>query len=138
VFRILSRRLCRPFLVMPHINRSVFVPLAIAVFAITGCASGSAIVTGTKRAPIPSEQVRLYLDPPADFEVIGIVSASSDAGLTEQGSVDYAIKELKNQAANLGANGLLLVSTDTTATVVSGYSVPKKTVQGKAIFVKGQ
>ncbi|HEY7657843.1 MAG TPA: hypothetical protein VH881_13325 [Burkholderiales bacterium] len=91
--------------------------------------------------------MRIYLEPPADFEVIGLISASSDAGWTEQGSVDYAIAELKSQAAKLGANGVLLISTgDKTTTVVGGYGtgflyavpVTAKTVQGRAIFVKGQ
>jgi len=124
----------------------IFLPLAMVVIA--ACASGSAIVTGSKRAPIASEQVRVYLEPPADFEVIGLVSASSDAGWTEQGSVDYAIEELKKQAAKLGANGVVLVSTgDNVTTVISRsrygsgsvYAIPvsAKTVQGRAIFVKG-
>jgi hypothetical protein len=128
------------------LQRAALALLAFAVAGIAACASGSAIVTGNTRAPIPSEQVKLYLEPPADFEVIGLVSASSDSGWTEQGSVDYAIGELKNQAAKLGANGVLLVSSgDKTTTVVGGYGtgilyaipVTAKTVQGKAIFVKG-
>jgi len=91
--------------------------------------------------------VRIYLDPPVEFEVIGLVSASSDAGWTEQGSVDYAIAELKVQAAKLGANGVLLGATgDKTTTVIGGYGtgflyavpVTAKTVQGRAIFVKRQ
>ena len=61
--------------------------------------------------------------------------------------MDYAIEELKKQAAKLGANGVLLVSSgEKTTTVVGGYgtgyvyAVPGtgKTVQAKAIFVKGQ
>lgn len=121
--------------------------LALAVLAIGACASGSAIVTGNTRAPIALEQVKIYLDPPAEFEVIGLVSASSDAGWTEQGSQDYAVKELKKQAAKLGANGVLLGSSgEKTTTAVGGYGtgyfyaipVTAKTVQGKAIFVKGQ
>jgi hypothetical protein len=120
-------------------QRPLLILAFFIVFAVTACASGSAIVTGTKRAPIALEQVRLYLEPPADFETIGLVSATSDAGWSEQGSVDYAIKELKKQAANLGANGLLVISTgDTTTGVISGIAVTGKTVQGKAIFVKGQ
>lgn len=127
-------------------QRFAFVLLMCAAATIAACASGSAIVTGTKRAPIESDQVTLYLEPPADFEVIGLVSASSDAGWTEQGSVDYAIRELKKQAARLGANGVLLVAAgETTTTVVGGqgtgfaYAVPvtAKTVQGRAIFVDG-
>ena len=121
--------------------------LTLTVLALGACASGSAIVTGNTRPPVALEQVKIYLEPPADFEVIGLVSASSDAGWTEQGSVDYAIEELKKQAAKLGANGVLLVSSgEKTTTVVGGYGtgyvyavpVTAKTVQGRAIFVKGQ
>lgn len=108
---------------------------------LVACASGTALVTGTARAPVAPEQVRLYLDPPTEFEVIGIVSASSDAGWTEQGSLDYAISELKKQAGKLGANGVLVMSTGETTsgfvTYKSGISIPvtAKTVQGRAIYV---
>jgi hypothetical protein len=129
-----------------NLQRSSLVLLALAVVAIAGCASGSAIITGNARAPVAPEQVKIYLEPPAEFEVIGLVNASSDAGWTEQGSLDYAIKELKKQAAKIGANGVLIVSSgETTSTIVSGngkgvYAIPvtAKTVQGKAIFVKAQ
>ena len=119
--------------------------LPLAVLAIAACASGSAIVTGNTKPPVAPAQVKLYVEPPTEYEVIGLVSASSDAGWTEQASVDYAIAELKKQAAKLGANGVLIVSSgETTSTVVVGkgtgyvYSVPvtAKTVQGRAIFVK--
>lgn len=119
--------------------------IVLVLLALAGCASGSAIVTGTVRTPLTPEQVTIYLEPPADFEVIGLVNASSNAGWTEQGSVDYAIKELKEQAAKLGANGVLLVSSgERTTTAVGGYGtgyfyavpVTAKTVQGRAIFVK--
>src|SRR5690349_1117867 len=127
-------------------HRDSLLLLALIVLAIAACASGSAIVTGTRRDPVEPETVKIYLEPPTDFEVIGLVNASSDAGWTAQGSLDYAIKELKKQAAKLGANGVLIVSSgETTSTIVSGtgqntYSIPvtAKTVQGKAIFVKAQ
>jgi hypothetical protein len=127
-------------------HRSALI-LSLAVLGIAACASGSAIVTGNTRAAIAPEQVLIYLEPPADFEVIGLVSAKSDAGWTEQKSLDYAIKELKKQAAKLGANGVLLGSTgEATSTIIVGqgtgyvYGVPvtAKTVQGRAIFVKAQ
>lgn len=130
-----------------NLHRSAFLLLAPAVLAIAACATGSAIVTGKTRAPIAPEHVRIYLESPASFEVIGLVNASSDAGWTEQGSVDYAIEELKKQAAKLGANGVLLVSSgDRTRTIVGGqgtgylYAIPvtAKTVQGRAIFVNTQ
>jgi hypothetical protein len=123
-----------------NMQRSALLLLSFAVLAITACASGSSVVTGATRAPIASEQVRLYLEPPADFEVIGLVNASSDAGWNEQGSMDYAIEELKRQAAKLGANGVLIVSSGDTTTAVGRYAIPvtAKTVQGRAIFVKAQ
>src|SRR5262245_28801477 len=125
-------------------RRSLFLLLAIGILALGACASGSAIVTGNTRAPLAPEQVKIYLEPPATFEVIGLVSASSDAGWTQQDSMNYAIEELKKQAAKLGANGVLLVSSgENTETVVMGsqgnvYSVPValKTVQGRAIFIE--
>ena len=118
--------------------------IALVGILVTGCASGSAIVIGEKRAPLEPSQVKLYLEPPEDYETIGIVKASSDAGWTEQDSVNYAIEELNNQAAKLGANGVLLSATgETTSTVVGGYGtgymyavpVTAQTVTGQAIFV---
>ena len=120
--------------------------LVIYLLAIllVACASGSSIVTGTKRTPLDPSQVKLYLEFPENFEVIGIVNASSDSGLTEQASQDYALQELKNQAAKLGANGILLTTTgEKTSTVVGGYGtgtfyavpVTAKTLSGKAVFV---
>ena len=119
----------------------------LALIALGGCASGSVIITGTKRDPVPADNVSILLEPPTDFETIGLVSASSDWGFTEQGSVDYAISKLRKLAAKLGANGVLLVSTgDRTSTAVGGtrsgyfYAVTDtvKTVQGKAIYIKGK
>ena len=62
-----------------------------------------------------------------------------------QDSVDYAVEELKNQAAKLGANGVSIESTGSqNSTVVGGYgtgyiySIPvtAKSVTGKAIYVR--
>jgi hypothetical protein len=130
-----------------NLRRSASLLPAVAMLALAACASGSAIVTGNTRDRVAPEQVKLYLEPPAAFETIGLVNASSDAGWTEQGSMDYAIAELKKQAAKLGANGVLLVSSgENTTTILGGqgtgyvYAVPvtAKTVQGRAIFVKAQ
>jgi type IV pilus biogenesis protein CpaD/CtpE len=100
--------------------------LTLSLVALAACASGSAIVTGTVRDAIPPEQVQVFSEPPAHYETIGIVTASSDAGLTEQGSMNYAVNELKRRAGLLGANGVVITAT--------GGSVETKTVQGRAIF----
>lgn len=123
------------------ISLSIIILLGINIYS---CASGSAIVTGTVRSPIDPKQVKLYLETPEKYEVIGLVNASSDSGLTEQGDMDYAVAELKKQAAKIGANGILLISSgdSTTGAVSYGYgytaAVKAKTLQGKAIFVENK
>ncbi len=128
--------------------RNQYIPiLCLFVLLVTACASGSSIVTGTTRSPIESSEVILYLDPPEEFEVIGIVKASSDGGWTEQGSQDYAVAEIKKQAAKLGANGVILVTTgESTSTAVGTYgsgvtftsSSSAQTLTGRAIYVSKQ
>ena len=114
------------------------------VLLLTACASGSAIVTGTVREPIDSNQVKLYTDYPEKYETIGVVKASSDAGWTEQGSQDYAVAELKKQAAKLGANGVVLANVGESNSSIVGtyanggvYTIPvsAQTVTGTAIYV---
>jgi hypothetical protein len=112
------------------VTRAIFVSLL--AMSLAACASGSAIVTGAKRTPLDPSHVRLYAEAPAKYEVIGVVSAKSAAGLTAQGSEDYAVQELKNQAAKLGANGVLLEATGQLAYASGSVG---QTVTGKAIFV---
>lgn len=127
-----------------HINIFKILLLLASIQILASCASGTALVTGTKRDPISPETVKLYLKEPAKYEVIAIVKASSDAGWTAQGSQDYAVEELKNQAAKLGANGVLLGATgEKTTTIIGGYSpgtmyaipVEEQIVSGHAIYV---
>ena len=114
--------------------------LSLALFS---CASGTALVTGTKRPATTPDAVVVYTEAPEKYEVIGIVTASSDAGWTAQGSLDYAIAELKKQAAKIGANGIILesVGTSNSGGVISyGVYIPvtAKNVSGKAIFVESE
>ena len=107
---------------------------------ISSCASGTALVTGTQHPETSPESVVIYTEPPVNYEVIGIVTASSDSGWTAQGSLDYALTELKKQAAKIGANGILLedVTQTTTGGVYSyGMYVPStsQNLSGKAIYV---
>ena len=99
---------------------------------LAGCATGSAIVTGTPQAPISAEQVTLYLDPPPEFESIGLLSASSPMSFSKQETVNMAVKELKAQAAKIGANGVLLISSG------EGAEGTTMEVQGKAILVRAK
>ena len=60
--------------------------------------------------PISPSEVKIYLQPPPTFEQIAILNASASSmfGTGGQGSVDKVIQRLKEQAAKLGANGIIL------------------------------
>lgn len=119
--------------------------LLVLAAAIAGCASGSALVTGQTRPAIEDHMtVRILTEMPDGAEEIAIVKASSDSGWTQQDSLDYAVGELKKQAAMVGANAVVLTGRDTTSqtvgvpvygggTIVSSSEV--EIVQGIAVWV---
>ena len=49
------------------------------------------------------------------------MKASSDEGLIQQSGLDYAVEELKKQAAKIGANAVVITGSDLLREV---YSVP--------------
>jgi hypothetical protein len=86
--------------------------LTAAALLLSACA-GSHVLTGTPRPPIDPAQVRLYYGPPpGGFEEIARLEVNSGA-LTygEQNKVDSVLQKLRNEAAKLGANGVLFQGT---------------------------
>jgi len=125
---------------------SKIVACYLAALFLIGCATatGSVILTGPARPSTNPQSVKLYQKEPKKYDVIGLVEASSDYGWTDQKSQDYAVAELKKQAAKVGANGVLLTTTGTqTSAMVGGYGTGvmwaapanAKVVKGTAIFV---
>ncbi len=118
---------------------ATYLVLLIIIATLTSCASGTAVVTGTKRGAISPDQVRLYSNAPPSYETVAAITASSNMGWTAQGSQDYAIEELKEQAAELGANGILLGQATERRTNIQGQYGPipvvTQTVTGHAIYV---
>ena len=82
---------------------------AALVVATTGCVSSSVLI-GTVRPPINPDQVKLYIDPPPQFEKIAILESNSDASwaITAQQKTNKAVQRLKMEAAKYGANGVLI------------------------------
>ena len=120
----------------------VFFMFAVSL-AFVSCASGNALVTGTQRPATNPESVVIYTEAPEKYEVIGIVTASSDATGSAQTDLNYAVAELKKQAAKIGANGILLQdvsSSNSGGVFISGVFVSetKQNVSGKAIYVFGK
>ena len=123
---------------------------------LAGCAitNETALVTGTPRAAIAPEQVKLYTKAPAKYEEIAIVSADAAHDfMSKQALQDKALAGLKNEAAKVGANGVLLTSMGDTnlgsvgtvvaqplgkrGAIVTGGAANRsgKAMQARAIFV---
>jgi hypothetical protein len=125
---------------------------------LSACATDSVVVTGTARAPISPADVKIYSRPPAVFEEVAILNTSKNSAFTTGGqkTVDKVIAGLKEQAAKVGANGVILegFSDSQTGSVGSGVGsssvssnsavgvgvggslgIYKKTGHGVAIFV---
>jgi hypothetical protein len=77
---------------------------------VCGCAPSSHVLTGTARPPITPDQVKIYSSPPANYQEIAVLDASSKSafGTGGQKSVDKVVERLKIEAAKLGANGVIL------------------------------
>ena len=91
----------------------------VIVIIIAGCYPGSHIVVGDVRLPVSPHQVKLYLDYPEEYEKIALVDAGSNFAFkdpailfTWQSKSNKVIERLKITASELGANGIVIVSTD--------------------------
>ncbi len=121
----------------------------IVVLLLVGCTTGSSLVTGNKRAPIDSTHVVIYRTAPeVNFEYIGIVKSEAVEVLLQQEALDRAVEELKNQAAKIGANGIILGHMGEKQEGYSGYTPSAtggsfysgtdeyQTLRGDAIYVE--
>lgn len=76
-----------------------------------GCTiiDGNAIVTGPVRPQISPDQVKIYRTPPEKYEEIAMIDASAGHDFLKNSSLmNAAIQRLKEEAAKVGANGVLL------------------------------
>ena len=119
--------------------RTVLVAFVTAV--LVGCASGSALVTGQARPAIEDfTTVAILTEMPDGAEQIAIVKASSNSGWNQQQKLDYAVEELKKEAAKVGANAVVFTGRDTRTQVVSSGTTVSSSeveiVEGIAVYVK--
>lgn len=94
---------------------------------------------------IQPEDVRFFTNSPGDFVNMGTVKATSKPNMTVQETQDYFIQELTRQAAQIGANGLLInyrgaQPSETVQVYRNGRYVPvprnTRTVEAQAIYVR--
>lgn len=113
---------------------------------VNGCTTSSHIMTGTTRSPILVSAVHVYSAPPKNYEEVAILTVES-SGWTTQGEKDQAVLKLKQEAASLGANGILLTGVGSASSGMIGSVNPATgtffagesnytTMQARAIFVR--
>jgi len=131
----------------------------IAILTLAACATSSQELTGAPRSPLLPAEVRVYTLAPQDFEEIALLGASRKSVSTAgaERAISKMIETMRLQAAQLGANGLLLedISDSDPVSVGSGVGsqtythnasislgiggslgVTKRIVKARAIFVR--
>jgi hypothetical protein len=97
----------------------------IGALCLSACVT-SHVIVGKVRPPISPDQVQLYLHPPsAKYEEVALLESSSkhSFSFTAQGKTNAVISRMKEDAAKLGANGILLegVGDKATGSVGTGF-----------------
>jgi hypothetical protein len=134
------------------------VMLCIWIATLVACATSSQVLTGAPRSPLVPAEVRVYTQAPPSFEEIALLGATRKSVSTAgaERAIAKMIETMRLQAAQLGANGLLLedISDSDPVSVGSGIGsqtythnasisvglggslgVSKKMVKARAIFV---
>jgi hypothetical protein len=99
--------------------------IVVALLLVCGCGSTHTIMVGQARPAITPDAVRVYYAPPRHYERIAIINSSSGPtwALTTRGQLDDAVAKLREEAAKLGANGILLEATGTSSSGNLGIGV---------------
>lgn len=90
---------------------TMFQSMSIGVLSmcLLACSSGSYVVTGQALPEIEADGVMIFNAPPTfNYEVVGTVYASSDNGFSQETRRNNALGEMKEQAAKIGANGIIV------------------------------
>ncbi len=80
---------------------------------LAGCGGVNRTMLAPARAPVDPATVRLYDVPPAGSVQIAQIEATSGAGFGTQGQADAAVARLRQEAAKVGANGVVLMGVGT-------------------------
>jgi hypothetical protein len=131
--------------------------LALALM-LSACASPqSHVMTGAARAPISPDQVVILSQPPPVYEDVAILNASGKSVSPQsQAAFDKVVERLKIQAAQLGANAVILEGFSDRQTgsigvgggstsysshsavgvgVGGGFGIYSKTAHGRAVYI---
>ncbi len=88
-----------------------FIPIMLVLLFIGACASthGTIVLVGEIRQATNPGGIKLYTKPPAEYEEIALISADSAHDfMGKEKLLNKAMAQLKEEAAKVGANGILL------------------------------
>lgn len=108
------------------------ITISLLLSLVLGCHSTKVIMQGEKRTPIPVEQVKVYEAIPPDAHAVGILMAT--AGGKSQGSIDKAIKRIKEKAASLGANGVFVNTVGSSTVFINYWPVDETQLSANAFY----
>ena len=96
---------------------------------LAACATSSEVLTGVPRSPILPAEVKVYTQAPQSFEEIAVLGASRKSVSSAGGerAIAKMIEAMRTQAAQLGANGLLLEDFSDSDPVAIGTGVGSQT-----------
>lgn len=88
---------------------------ACLVLFLQGCKTTSHVLVGETRTAITPAQVLIYSEFPENYQEIALLTSSSKMSMafSDQAQLDLAIERMKKEAAELGANGIVLQSEST-------------------------
>ncbi len=96
---------------------------AVLLFSLAACAGTSRVMLSDPRPPVDPASVRLYSAVPPGAIQIAQLESKSAVGFGTQGQTDAVVRRLKNEAAKLGANGVVLIGVGAGARSPGGLSV---------------
>lgn len=99
--------------------------MALLGFTLASCATSHVIMVGEPRSAISADLVRIYTVSPRHFERIAIINSSSGGSwaFTDRGQIDEAIVKIRDEAAKVGANGVLLQAVGTRSSGSLGINI---------------
>ncbi len=111
--------------------------LALLMLSLGACAitNESTLIIGEKREATVSENVVIYTATPEKYQEIAIVTADAAHDfMSKQALLDIAVQNLKEEAAKVGANGILLEDVGNFNVGASGImTIPNSNSSGVAI-----
>jgi len=105
--------------------RALRVPAIVFLLGVIMACAPTQVLIGTARTPINPADVVIYPAAPPGFESIAVIRATSRSLISTggAGAIDKVVQRLKEHAARLGANGLILDDFDDEQPVSLGAGV---------------